>query len=164
MFFRKQKAVGNDNEPRETAPTVIGRDTTFNGTIESDGEVHVDGTVRGSVSARVCHVGATGQIEGDVLADDVYVRGRVSGPIRGHHVHLQSGARVDGDIVNQTIMIDNGAQLNGAVWRSDNPLGQEQTAPGQPTLSTAASPLFASSLWNRENDDFRPLQAIRPKR
>ncbi len=165
MFFRKKTEADYDVPQLAAAPTVIGRDTTVEGAVDSDGEVQVEGRVRGSVRASVCIVGVDGLVEGDIIADEVRVSGRVAGPIRGRHVHLLRGAQVDGDVVNQTLAMDGGAELNGAVWRSDDPLGANKQ-PSKPALtSTAPGSLFAAPLWpKRDNDDIRPLQAVRPKR
>lgn len=164
MFFRKAKPVGNDNLPAAPATAIISRGMTVEGTIVSDGEVQVDGMVRGSIRASICLIDSHGTVEGDVTAREVIVRGRVSGPIRGIHVHLQDGAQVDGDIVNESITVDSGAQINGAVWRSDDPLGTAEPEAERFTGSNPALP-FTSPLWSgREANDYRPLTAIRPRR
>lgn len=166
MFFRKQKPVGNDNRPVASLPTQIGADTVVEGNVSSDGEILVEGTLRGTLRARICVVAATGVIEGDVIADDIVVRGRVIGPLRGDHVHLQDGAWVEGDISSATIAIDTGARLSGAVWQAENSREPERTAPAAaPALSYQEPPqLFGESLWGtRQDDDFRPLKTVKPR-
>ncbi|RPH68181.1 MAG: polymer-forming cytoskeletal protein, partial [Hyphomicrobiales bacterium] len=88
MIFRKPRPTGNDNLPVERSPTIIARDTSLEGVIESDGAVEIQGHFRGTVHARSCHVGDSGFVEGTIVADDVGVRGRVMGPIRSVQVHL----------------------------------------------------------------------------
>ncbi len=163
MFFRKSRPTGNDNTPDESQLTVIARDTLFEGAIESDGDVRIDGHFRGTVTARSCVVGDNGLAEGGISADEVLVAGRVNGPIRGHHVRLQAGAQVQGDVHNQSLSMESGAQLNGAVWQTDDPLGQR---PGQRSLSEppAAAALFGEFWPDRSQDNDRPLTAVRPRR
>jgi cytoskeletal protein CcmA (bactofilin family) len=163
MFFRKQKATGNDNRPVSVTPTYIGADTAIEGNISAEGEIHIEGSVRGIVTARKCVLLESGTIEGEVNADDVIVHGRVTGPLRASHVHLQNGAIVEGDITSDTIAIETGARLSGAVWQNDR---QSEPEPmnGRALMSNDSSGLFSDSLWNhRQNDDNRPLKAVRPK-
>ena len=163
MFFRKSKLTSNDNVPAPASPSYVGRNTVFDGTITSDGEVHIDGLVRGTVMAKICIIDSNGTVEGLVEAEEIEVRGRVVGPLRGHHVHLQEGAHVEGDIVSETIAVDNGAHLQGAVWQSSDPLGKT-SAPDASHSRRDPSNLLTNPLWNRiEDDGFRPLKAIRPR-
>jgi cytoskeletal protein CcmA (bactofilin family) len=163
MFFRKQKTVGNDNQAPLTPPTLIGSDSRLDGMIETEGEIHIDGIVRGVVKAGTCIVGKDGEVEGEIVADDIVVHGRVIGPLRGNHVHLQAGASVDGDITCDTIAIDNGARLSGAVWQGSEE-AEARHAPASGPRRDGSSSLFGETLWsNRPDDDFRPLKAIRPR-
>lgn len=161
MFFRKQKALVNDNLPQLSEPTHIGPDTVIDGTISSDGEVLIDGTLRGFVKASACVVAVNGVVEGEVNADEIIILGRVYGPIHGRHVHLQAGAAVEGDITCDTIAIDNGARLSGAVWQADT---REEKTKINGFAQEPSPPLFAESLKTAELDDsFRPLKAVRTR-
>jgi cytoskeletal protein CcmA (bactofilin family) len=165
MFFRKQKATGNDNRPAPSLPTHIGMDSIIEGSLVTDGEVQVDGTVRGILKARVCIVAASGTVEGELHAEDIIVRGRVIGPLHGDHVHLQDGAWVEGDITSATIAIDTGARLSGAVWQTGGARDAEPNGRQAPALSyQEPSALFPDSLWgSRPDDDFRPLKTVKPR-
>lgn len=160
MFFRKQKPAVNDNQQRVSEPTLIGEETTIEGTVSAEGKIHIEGRVRGQVKAELCVIGANGIVEGEVVAAEIIVRGHVAGPMRAHHVHLQSEATVEGDITCETIAIDNGARLSGAVWQ------KEAEAPHKPA-AVAYQPsgkLFSEPLWERpQDDDDRPLRAARPR-
>ena len=158
MFFRKQKAAGNDNHAEQAEATVLGAGTVLDGNLTSDGEVRIDGTVRGVVQAQVCVVAAGGAVTGEISADTVEIHGRVQGPLRAHHVHLQPGSHVEGDITSATIAIETGAKLSGAVWQDEGS--------GRAAAVPAPGPaLFPSeSLWNaREDEGYRPLLAARPR-
>ena len=70
--------------PVETAPkrgprvaSLIAPDLTFEGGVTGDGELQVDGVVRGDVKVARLSVGETGQIEGSVVAEAVECRGRI---------------------------------------------------------------------------------------
>ncbi len=114
MIFKRSKPA-----PRQTAipaePSYIARDTTVEGNLMSDGEIHIDGAIHGTVRAHTCLVDARGEVRGEIAADMVYVRGRVIGPISGIHVQIESGAHVEGDVINETISIANGAYVLGSI-------------------------------------------------
>lgn len=161
MFFRKRKSVDNDNYPEPTAATVIGADTTLDGNIETAGELRIEGSIRGSVRAGICVVDAGGNIEGEVAAGEIIIFGQVIGPVQATHVHLQNGAWVQGDITSDTIAIETGARLTGAVWQNSREPGAKQRA--APSFGELPSP-FEGSLWsNGESHDLRPLLAVKPR-
>lgn len=166
MFFKRSKRTSNDNVPEapeaETAAvSIIGPDVTIDGNIMTDGEIRIDGTVRGTVQAAVCVVGLDGLVEGTILADEVVVRGVVKGPIRGQHVELQAGAHVEGDVVNASIAVENGAHIHGSIWHADDPLNARSEADARSERATAT--LLNSPLWGTTNDGYRPVKVIKPR-
>lgn len=96
-------------------PSYIGRDTVIDGHITCDDEMHIDGSVRGSVRARICVIDQNGSVDGDVAGDVVHVRGRIIGPIQGSKVYIHAGAHVEGDVFQDTISIENGAYVYGTI-------------------------------------------------
>lgn len=161
MFFRKQKPAGNDNLAAIAQPTVIAAGMHIDGNITGDGELHVEGSIAGIVEARICAVAGSGRVTGEMRCDEVTVHGQVKGPIQARHVHLMPDAVVEGDISCETIAIETGARLSGAVWQQNRaPALKHSTA--EPSGTPA---LFSDSLWppRQDDDDFRPLKAIRPR-
>ncbi len=119
MFFnRKKKAPQPPRRPEldlVAEPSFIGRNCTFEGHITCDGELHIDGTVRGSVQAGMCVVDEAGVVHGSVTGEVLHIRGRVLGPLQGSNIFIHAGAHVEGDVYNDTISIENGAYIYGSI-------------------------------------------------
>lgn len=135
MFFKRKKKgalSGPSNDKQLGAePSFIGRNSTIDGQVVCDGELHVDGTVRGSVRAQLCVIDMNGVVQGDVGGEVVHVRGRVIGPIQGVNVHIHAGAHVEGDVFHDTISIENGAYIYGSIRHNSAPApAQQQQFPG----------------------------------
>lgn len=114
MIFKRSKPAPRP-APVASEPSYIARDTTVEGNLLSDGEIHIDGSINGMVRAHTCLVDARGEVRGQISAEIVYVRGRVIGPISGVHVQIEKGAHVEGDVTNETISIENGAYVLGSI-------------------------------------------------
>jgi cytoskeletal protein CcmA (bactofilin family) len=129
MFF-KRKTTAEPSKIAAIEPSYIGRDTSIEGNIICDGEIHIDGAVRGTVRAQTCLIEAHGEIHGDISAQVIYIRGRVIGPVVGTHVHIQGGAHVEGNVTNETLSIENGAYVYGSI-RHTNIMAPTPIAPQQ---------------------------------
>ena len=105
--------------PTPTTPgrglSTLSADLQFDGNVSGQGDLQVDGAVKGDVRVGRLIVGETGAIEGGVSADYVEVRGRVVGAVSGKQVKLVSTAYVDGDITAEQLSIDIGAYFQGRV-------------------------------------------------
>lgn len=169
MIFKRSKTTTNGTEaPANSGPSIVAQDVTIEGNITASGELHIDGTVFGSVRAKSCVVDMNGFIQGELVAEEIFIRGRVMGPIRGLHVNLYAGAQVEGDILNETISIENGANIYGMISRAENPLADGQVHQAPPLADDKARPApnltIGSVNYFSENPDeaFRPLKVVRP--
>lgn len=91
------------------------------GDVETAGVVKVDGRVDGSVNgARQVLLGRGASIHGSIIADEVVVGGLVEGGIvAAERIELQSSAVVHGDIETKSIVVLEGARINGTVVMRD---------------------------------------------
>jgi cytoskeletal protein CcmA (bactofilin family) len=89
----------------------------------------VDGRIDGSVThARQVLLGRGATIKGNVLADEVVVGGTVEGGIRaGERLELQTTAVVNGDIETKSIVVLEGARINGSVRMTELSAGRVDT-------------------------------------
>ena len=132
--------------------------------------MHIDGTVYGAVRANSCVVDMNGFVQGEIIAGEVFVRGRVIGPISGNSVNLYAGAQVEGDIVNQSISIENGANVYGMISRMDQPIDVANAIPqasaNDPGFGSSSSMNFTQdNSFERQQPEnvFRPLRVVKPR-
>jgi cytoskeletal protein CcmA (bactofilin family) len=142
MFFKRKRKPQSQAGTRAMSvePSYIGRNSTLEGHIVCEGELHIDGSVRGRVRAQMCVVDRYGVVHGDISGDIVHVRGRVIGPIQGSAVYVYSGAHIEGDVYNDTLSIEPGAYVDGALRHNPQPV-QAQSARMAQRPATEASAL-----------------------
>jgi len=94
---------------RRVSVSVIAADVEIGGSIKAAGELHIDGTVKGDITAAAVTVGAGGTVEGHISADNVLVAGTVQGGIEAKELSLTRSARVRGKIRSDVMTADIGA-------------------------------------------------------
>jgi cytoskeletal protein CcmA (bactofilin family) len=101
------------------AASLVAENVTLTGELASDGEVHLDGRLKGDARVNRLLVGESGAVEGAISADAVEVRGRVRGVITARTVKLHGSADVEGDIAHDELVIEAGARFNGRSVRKE---------------------------------------------
>jgi cytoskeletal protein CcmA (bactofilin family) len=116
MFGTKKKQVKTSSN---SIDSLISAGTTINGAIQYNGGLKVDGKVFGKVDfedvgeEHTVMVGPTGEIHGDIIADNVIIDGVVHGSINAKSVFISASARIYGDISFDLIQVDSGAIIVG---------------------------------------------------
>ncbi|MBT5219218.1 MAG: polymer-forming cytoskeletal protein [Woeseia sp.] len=99
--------------------TLVGPNSQVNSDLNFAGGCHIDGTVKGNVSAdsdsdSVLSISEGGMIEGGVTAPYVVLNGIVRGDVvAGQRVQLGPTARVIGNVYYNLIEMAIGAEING---------------------------------------------------
>jgi cytoskeletal protein CcmA (bactofilin family) len=169
MIFKRSKQTSPDiHGGHNSTPTLIAHDVTVEGNVTTTGELHIDGTVYGVVRARSCVIDMNGYVHGEIIAEDIFIRGKVVGPIRGTHVNLYAGAQVEGDILNETISIENGANIYGMISRAEVPIAGLQTQQhenGQDRFAHSPALSFGQDNYFDQTRDetYRPIKVVRPR-
>jgi len=106
--------------PKSGEPfSIIAAGLTITGKVESEGMVHIEGSVDGDVYCRHLTVGDGGQVSGNVSARTVEVLGETKGTIQAKKVVIASSAKVFGEVIHETLVIESGARLNGYYRSAD---------------------------------------------
>lgn len=95
--------------------TYIGEQTSFEGTLTSKDNISIYGGVKGKVECqgRVV-VGESGNIEADVMANDVMVSGKVTGNvIAKNRLEISPSGVLQGDIKTSRMIMQDGSRFDG---------------------------------------------------
>lgn len=120
-LLKKDNDKQDGRGSNEAALSIIAAGMRITGDIDTNGTIKIDGRIEGSVTgARQLMLGRSGTIHGNVHAGEVVVGGAVHGSISaGERLELQGSAIVDGDIETKSIVVLEGAKINGAVRMQD---------------------------------------------
>jgi cytoskeletal protein CcmA (bactofilin family) len=125
MFTKPTKGA----EPAEAAPprrpvaaSLIAENATITGDLSSEGDVQLDGAIRGDLRVGRLTIGENGQVEGAIEDEAVEIRGRVNGSIAAQSVRLHATAYVVGDITHAQLAVDAGARFEGRSLRFEAPV------------------------------------------
>ncbi|MGC6366692.1 MAG: bactofilin family protein [Candidatus Marinamargulisbacteria bacterium] len=95
----------------------FGPNTTIEGELHANGDVHIDGKLTGSI---VCNgdliIGETGKINGQIKAKNVYVSGNFNGDIEALELlEVHATGYVEGDVKGARLNIHEGGIYKGKV-------------------------------------------------
>lgn len=121
----------NKTEARPTSRTgggsmsFLGAEVTITGNIGGQGNLHIDGRVDGDVTCGSLIIGNSGQVNGNITADDAKIAGTVTGTVAAKVLTIESTARITGDLSYDSVSVETGAQVDGRVKRltRDEPAG-----------------------------------------
>lgn len=93
----------------------IGKGTTLNGSIETYGNLRIEGKVYGDITAKSkVVIGKSAHIEGNILAQNADIEGEVKGKVEISDILvLKPTAKIHGDILTNKLIVESGAQFNG---------------------------------------------------
>lgn len=107
--------VNKSSAVESSSINLIGNGTHITGDINSNGDVRIDGTLKGnlSISGKLV-VGPSGNIEGNVVCQNADISGEIHGKVTvSELLSLKSSAKLLGDIIAGKISIEPNATFTG---------------------------------------------------
>lgn len=156
----KRAATAPAGAPTQSgkASSLLASDIKFEGNISGNGELQIEGNVKGDVRVGRLVIGETGIVEGGVTAEYVEVRGRIVGAVNGKQIKLLGTAYVDGDITHEQLSIDVGAYFQGRCLQQRKDAPAPAAAPTQTQQQSQQSAPQPAAQQVRTPDP-QPVQA-----
>ena len=101
--------------------SVLGREMTVYGRLDSTGEVHVHGIVSGDINAPKVTLWPDGYVEGKILAREAHIHGHLRGRAIARMVVIGASATIEGQIFHHEIDMAKGVHVGARFpWRPVN--------------------------------------------
>lgn len=118
MFNNKSNNPQNNvNGTTQKSPSLnmISEGTKIKGTIKSHNDIRIAGRLEGEV---ICKgkviISSTAQVDGNISSAEADIAGKIEGTIKvSSKLSLRQSAIVGGDIFTKTLIVEEGAQING---------------------------------------------------
>ena len=94
---------------------VIGKGTIIEGNITADGDLRIEGTVKGDVTTKTALTLAQGSVvEGNLIAQHAEIAGEVHGTVNASGLLvIKSTGTIDGDVMTTNLNVEAGSAFTG---------------------------------------------------
>ncbi|WP_142713139.1 bactofilin family protein [Fodinibius sediminis] len=112
----------NNTDKNQPSVNMISEGTTLEGTIKTTSDIRVAGVIDGEANAEgKVIISSSGEVKGNIKATDADIAGKVDGEIRvNNKLILRESALVEGDIYTKTLLVEEGAQINGGFHMTED--------------------------------------------
>ncbi len=146
----------NEFRPEQENVAYVGAGVTIKGEVSVPDLIVIDGTVEGTLTARVVSVGQSGVIRGDISATEADISGTVSNHIDVKQLLIiRSTGRVEGKVMYGEIELEKGAVVAGDLSSTDDYRGVVKT-PAQKAADEKPAVAVKASV--------EPMKPTRPTR
>jgi cytoskeletal protein CcmA (bactofilin family) len=103
------------NETENTTINLISNGTDITGDINSNGDIRIDGSLKGNLSTKgKVVIGPTGKVNGEIICKNSEISGIIEGKITvGQLLSLKASSKIIGDIATSKLSIEPGAVFSG---------------------------------------------------
>lgn len=115
-------AKNNEPEVQVNSINIIGNGTTIVGDIQGEGDIRVDGNLKGTLvtKGRVV-IGSTGVFSGEITCRNADISGKVDGKIKVTELlALKASSKFSGDIITNKLAIEPNAIFTGTCNMAGN--------------------------------------------
>ena len=108
----KQKLFKNPMKSVET--TLISASVSLEGSIEAEGTLIVEGSVRGTIKCTSLEILENGRVEADVESENLTVAGKLEGELKcSRKLSILRTGKVIGDVTYSALSIESGGLFDG---------------------------------------------------
>lgn len=164
---QKANAAETFAETREALQNVIGKGTIIEGNVQAEGDLVVEGVVKGDVTTKTKLItGALSIIEGNILAQHAEIAGRVQGTVKALGLLvINSSGTILGDVITKDLNVESGStfngrlQVGGSVSTTPIEIAKVRTAPTVETVTESVFDAPPSSAFETSDTTAEQLAA-----
>jgi cytoskeletal protein CcmA (bactofilin family) len=106
----------NSTITNESNVSLITKETSLEGTINTGSNLRVDGKFKGTInSTSKIVVGENGVLDGNVSCKEISVYGRLKGTVKTSLIKVNGGSFVDGNISYENMSVAEGSEVKGVL-------------------------------------------------
>lgn len=155
-MFGSSKKIEEKKSPLSSGPSsgpsslnALVKGTLVEGTVKSESDLRVDGTVKGklSCSAKVI-IGPTGNIDGEIRCQNAVIEGKFTGNIWVTELlNIRETAEINGEVYTSKLTVQPGAVFNVNVHMTDGANGSS----GQSQMKNGSTVAVAAGAEKTKN-------------
>lgn len=169
-FFTNRRQSDNEQAQKDTDDaskaahigfdTVLSATTVLDGTLQSEGNIRLDGKFTGKldITGNVL-VGETAIINADIEARNISIAGQVNGNVSGNKVQLLRTGSIHGDIQANSLTTEEGAFIEGNIAMQHTPSTPPSSTPQAATTQPETTPDKSSDSDDSSDDDVQVSEA-----
>lgn len=107
--------LGIDLEKAESVSTTLGPGTSFEGVINTEESLRIDGSFEGTINCNgTLIIGNGAELDAEIVAETALIGGRVDGNITAHDkIEIRESGEIYGDLNAPVLHIERGVKLEG---------------------------------------------------
>lgn len=116
MLKSKDTTKKSHSSSHSPSVNIISEGTTLKGDLNTESDVRIAGEVQGEVRSKgKIIITGTGKIVGNINSADADISGRIEGEVTvSRKLSLREKSVIDGNIFTKTLVVEEGAQVNGS--------------------------------------------------
>ena len=133
-MFLKNSNLFSDSK-KNNSLSIIGEGIELSGEINTEGNIHIDGSMSGLIKANEVVIGPSGNFDGEIIADILIINGTIKGKFAIKNLHVRSEGLLQGRAKYEVLVVESGGRIQGELGISkQNKLltkknGKEKTNP-----------------------------------
>lgn len=142
-------AAESSVESTNVRHNVIGKGTVIEGNVQAEGDLVVEGIVKGDVTTKTKFIaGPSAIIEGNILAQHAEIAGRVQGTVKALGLLvINSSGTILGDVITKDLNVESGSTFNGRLQVGGN-ISSTPIQIAKVTVAPVAAAVVAESVFD----------------
>ena len=111
-MFLKKNNIFKDKRNGSTL-SIIAEGIDFSGEVNTEGNIHIDGIMKGIIKAHEVVIGPSGNFEGEIIAEILIINGVTKGKYNVKNLHVRKEGLMQGRAKYEVIVVESGGKIQG---------------------------------------------------
>ena len=101
------------NKSKGSSLSIITQGIDFTGEVNTEGDIHLDGNMKGLIKANEVVIGPNGSFDGEIISNILIVSGNIKGKFNIKNLHIRKDGTLSGKAKYLIVTIDSGGKVLG---------------------------------------------------
>ena len=101
------------NKSKKNTLSIITQGIDFTGEVNTEGDIHIDGSMKGTIKANEVVIGHNGNFEGEIISNDLIVNGKIKGKFNIQNLSIRKDGTLSGKAKYLNVTIESGGKVLG---------------------------------------------------
>ncbi len=111
-MFLKSSNLFSDNR-KNNSLSIIGEGIELSGEINTEGNIHIDGSMSGVIRANEVVIGPNGSFDGEIFSDILIINGNIKGKFVIKNLHVRAEGLLQGRAKYEILVVESGGKIQG---------------------------------------------------